>query len=140
MSRGVISWLRWSALACFVLMAACAGSPKPMPLDAYHVDFASDSYAIDGTGQQAIDAAAGAAAAKSGARVTIVGRTDPSGSAAYNMQLSQKRAAAVHDALIATGKIAPDQLETTWAAEQQAPSTVSTAPPPGDKVVDIYVH
>jgi cation diffusion facilitator CzcD-associated flavoprotein CzcO len=141
MSRGVISWLRWSAPACFILMAACAGSaPEPMPLDAYHVDFATDSYAIDGTGQQAIDAAAEAAAAKSGAKVTIVGRTDPSGSAAYNMQLSQKRAASVHDALIATGKVAPDQLEKTWAAEQQAPSTISTAPPPGDKVVDIYVH
>jgi|SRR5690349_8231734 len=141
MSRGVISWLRWSAPACFILMAACAGStPKPMPLDAYHVDFATDSYAIDGTGQQAIDAAATAATAKSGAKVTIVGRTDPSGSASYNMQLSQKRAAAVHDALIATGKVAPDQLETMWAAEHQEASTVSTAPPPGDKVVDIYVH
>ena len=141
MSRGVISWLRWSAPACFILMTACAGSaPTPMPLDAYHVDFATDSYAIDGTGKQAIAAAAEAAAARKDAKVTVVGRTDPSGSPSYNMQLSEQRAAAVHDALIATGKVTPDQIQAMWAAEHQQPAAAGSTPPPGDKVVDIYVH
>jgi hypothetical protein len=145
MSRGVNSWIgnywiRRAALACFILISACAGPPKPMPLDAYHVEFATDSYAIDGAGQRAVESVAQAVAGKSGARVTIVGRTDPTGSPAYNMQLSQKRAAAVHDALVATGEVTPDRIDTSWAAEQPQSAAAGTAPPPGDKVVDIYLH
>ena len=66
-----------------------------------------------------INAVAGTVGGDGTARVTIVGRTDASGSPAFNMQLSQKRAAAVHDALIATGKIKPDQLDTAWTGERK---------------------
>jgi len=138
MSQGTNSWVRLAALVCFTILAACT-SPKPMPIDAYHVDFATDSYSIQPAGQQAIDSVAQRVAGKTEAKVTIVGRTDAAGTPAYNMQLSQKRAAAVHDALVATGKITPEQIQTSWTGEQQETAAAAT-PPPGDKVVDIYVH
>ena len=138
MSQGTNSWVRLAAPVCFTILAACT-SPKPMPIDAYHVDFATDSYSIQPAGQQAIDSVAQRVAGKTEAKVTIVGRTDAAGTPAYNMQLSQKRAAAVHDALVATGKITPEQIQTSWTGEQQQTAAAAT-PPPGDKVVDIYVH
>ena len=139
MSQGTNSWVRLAAPIAFTILAACT-SAKPMPIDAYHVEFATDSYSIEPPGQQAIDSVAQRVAGQSDAKVTIVGRTDAAGTPAYNMQLSQKRAAAVHDALIATGKIAPDQIQTTWTGEKQQSTAAGATPPPGDKVVDIYVH
>ena len=139
MSQGTNSWVRLAAPIAFTILAACA-SPKPMPIDAYHVEFATDSYSVQPAGQQAIDSVAQRVAGQSDAKVTIVGRTDAAGTPAYNMQLSQKRAAAVHDALIATGKIAPDRIETSWTGETQQSAAAGATPPPGDKVVDIYVH
>ena len=139
MSRGTNSCIRLAGPVCFTILAACA-SPKPMPIDAYHVDFATDSYSIQPAGQQAINSVAQAVDGKSGAKVTIVGRTDAAGTPAYNMQLSQKRATAVHDALIATGKITPEQIETSWTGEKLQSAAAGATPPPGDKVVDIYVH
>ena len=139
MSQGTNSWVRLAAPVCFTILAACT-SPKPMPIDAYHVDFATDSYSIQPAGQQAIDNVAQRVAGKSDAKVTIVGRTDAAGTPAYNMQLSQKRAAAVHDALVATGKVTPEQIETSWTGEKQQTAAAGATPPPGDKVVDIYVH
>ena len=119
MSRGTNSCIRLAASVGFTILAACT-SPKPMPIDAYHVDFDTDSYSIQPAGQQAIASVAQRVAGNGDAKVTIVGRTDAAGTPAYNMQLSQKRAAAVHDALIATGKIAPDRIETSWTGEQQS--------------------
>ena len=139
MSQGTNSCIRLAALVGFTILAACT-SPKPMPIDAYHVEFASDSYSIQPAGQQAIDNVAQRVAGKSDAKVTIVGRTDAAGTPAYNMQLSQKRAAAVHDALVATGKVTPEQIETSWTGEKQQTAAAGATPPPGDKVVDIYVH
>ena len=136
MSRGTNSWVRLAASVGFTILVACA-SPKPMPIDAYHVDFATDSYSIQPAGQQAIDNVAQRVAGKSDAKVTIVGRTDAAGTPAYNMQLSQKRAAAVHDALVATGKVTPEQIETSWTGEKQQTAAAGATPPPGDKVVDI---
>lgn len=136
MQNAATSWRRWAAVACFAVLAACA-TQKATPPAAYHVAFATDSYAIDAAGQQVIDNVAKAAAGQS---VTIVGRTDAAGSPAFNMQLSQKRATAVHDALVSTGKIAPDKIETAWTGEKQQSAASGAAEPPGDRVVDIYVH
>jgi OOP family OmpA-OmpF porin len=137
--QNAISWRRWAAVACFAVLAACA-TQKAAPPDAYHVDFATDSYVIDPAGQQVIDNVANAAAGRSAAGITIVGRTDAAGSPAFNMQLSQKRATAVHDALVATGKIAPDKIETAWTGEKQQSAAGGAGEPPGDRVVDIFIH
>jgi len=134
--------IRWSAIASIAILAACAShNRQPMQIGAYHIAFEADSFGIDGTGQRTIYAVADDVKAHGGASVTIVGRADAAGSAAYNMQLSKKRALAVHDALVATGQIAPDQIETSWTSEKLGVGgTASTIPAPGSRVVDIFVH
>jgi outer membrane protein OmpA-like peptidoglycan-associated protein len=116
----------------FAILAACVSQKPAPPPEAYHVAFATDSYTIDAAGQQVIDNVANAAATQSAARVTLVGRTDAAGSPAFNMQLSQKRATAVHDALVATGKVA--------RAEKEQPAAGGATEAPGDRVVDIFIH
>jgi len=139
MQNAANSWRRWAAVVSFAVLAACA-TQKPTPPDAYHVAFATDSYVIDPAGHRVIGNVANMVASQSAARVTIVGRTDTAGSPAFNMQLSQKRAAAVHDALVATGKITPDKIETAWTGERPQSAAAAAAEPPGERVVDIYIH
>ena len=142
MPRFVISAKKGIAIAGVVALAACAGvNPQPMPISVYHISFSSDSFSIDGAGQRTIYAVADATRSNKTASVTIVGRADPTGSPAYNMQLSKKRAIAVHDALINSGQVAPDQIETAWTSEWLAAAgTAGTNPPRGSRVVDIFVH
>ena len=71
----------------------------------------------------------------------VVGRTDATGSPDYNMQLSQKRAAAVRDALVATGKIDATQIDTAWTGEErQDVGTYNGVPAAGNRVVDMYIQ
>ena len=64
--------------------------------------------------------------------VTIVGRTDATGDAQQNMQLSQERAAAVRDELLAMGKIPANRVQTAWTGEtMSAPITVCRRPATG---------
>jgi hypothetical protein len=42
--------------------------------------------------------------------------------------------------LIATGKIKPEQLETAWTGERPQSAAGGAVEPPGDCVVDIYIH
>ena len=142
MSHFPSSGTRWSAIASLVFLVACATqSPQPTQMGVYHVAFDTGSSSIDAAGQRTINEVANQAKANSAASITIVGRADATGSPAYNMQLSQKRAIAVHDALIAMGKIAPDQIETAWTSEKlEFAGATSTIPSPGSRVVDIFVH
>ena len=133
---------RWSAIAILVLLAACATqNQQPMQMGVYHVAFETGSFSIGAAGQQTINEVADQVKSNSAASITIVGRTDAAGSPAYNMQLSQRRAIAVHDALIATGKIAADQIETAWTSEKlEVAGATSATPAPGSRVVDIFIH
>ena len=84
MQNAANSWRRWAAMACVAVLAGCA-SQKPTQqarVDVYHVDFAKDSYAIGPAGQQVINAVAGPVGDDATARLTVVGRTDPTGSPA----------------------------------------------------------
>lgn len=54
------------------------------------------------------------------AHLKIVGKADRAGKAGYNELLSQRRARAVRDALIANG-IAVDRIEMAWTGETQLP-------------------
>ena len=133
---------RWSLVACLAMLTACASHDRPpAPVGVYHIAFEESSFSIDGPGQRTIYAVADAVQANSGASVTIVGRADAAGSPAYNMELAKKRALAVHDALIATRQIAPDQIETSWTSEKlSAAGAAGTIPAPGSRVVDVFVH
>src|SRR5204862_3805069 len=131
-----------NARAAVDASAVCTGMIlHTMLISIEHISFSIDSFSIDGAGQRTIYAFADATRSNKTASVTIVGRADPTGSPAYNMQLSKKRAIAVHDALINSGQVAPDQIETAWTSEWLAAAgTAGTNPPRGSRVVDIFVH
>jgi outer membrane protein OmpA-like peptidoglycan-associated protein len=133
---------RWAAIACLAILAACSTqTQQAMHINVYHILFDTDSHSISVAGQQVIDQAASVVGGNKATSITIVGRTDATGSIDYNRQLSAKRAAAVHDALIATGQVAPDQIAVAWAGEkQQNTGPFSGFPAPGDRVVDIYIQ
>jgi outer membrane protein OmpA-like peptidoglycan-associated protein len=67
------------------------------------VFFALDSTKIDPDAAATITDAANVAKGMPSAKVTVVGFTDTTGPAAYNKVLSQRRANAVRDGLIANG-------------------------------------
>jgi len=140
MPRFLNASTRWVVTLGALMLAACATAPRPAPFNAYHVTFDTGSYAIDPAGQQVVHDVASMVEADKAASVTIVGRTDATGSPAYNMKLSQKRAIAVHDALVATGKITPDQIETAWTSEQPENAVTATNAAVGSRVVDIFLH
>ena len=60
-----------------------------------------------------VQEAANYASAGHATKLTIVGHTDTSGSAAYNLRLSERRAKAVADALVGMG-VAQTALSVDW--------------------------
>jgi outer membrane protein OmpA-like peptidoglycan-associated protein len=57
------------------------------------------------------------------------------------MRLSQQRANAVRTALLQTGKLSAQQIETRWTGErQQGAQTASDVADPSNRAVDIGVH
>ncbi len=144
-----------SGVAALLLMAACTmpgrqtvntpPPPPPPPASAqasvYQVTFAPGSYEINPAGQRAIEDVSSVVDGNPNALVTVVGRTDATGSADYNMKLSQKRAAAVRDDLISLGKIPAARVDTAWTGEvKQIVGTYNGVPDARNRVVDIYIH
>jgi len=155
--RGIFSTLRFTGrftggIAAVLLVAACTAprqtvSPPPPPPPAsaqasvYQVTFAPGSADIDLAGQRTIEDVSSVVDGNAKAVVTIVGRTDAAGSAQANMELSQKRAAAVRDALLAMGKIQATRVDTAWTGEEkQDVGTYNGVPEARNRVVDIYIH
>ncbi|HEY2892099.1 MAG TPA: OmpA family protein [Dongiaceae bacterium] len=146
---------RACGVAALLLMAACTmpgrqtvntpPPPPPPPASAqpsvYQVTFAPGSYEINPAGQRAIEDVSSVVDSNPNALVTVVGRTDASGSADYNMKLSQKRAAAVRDDLISLGKIPAARVDTAWTGEvKQIVGTYNGVADARNRVVDIYIH
>ena len=144
---------RMGGVAALLLMAACTmpgrqtvnAPPPPPPASAqasvYQVTFAPGSYEINPAGQRAIEDVSSVVDGNPNALGTVVGRTDASGSADYNMKLSQKRAAAVRDDLISLGKIPAARVDTAWTGEaKQIVGTYNGVPDARNRVVDIYIH
>jgi outer membrane protein OmpA-like peptidoglycan-associated protein len=147
------SWGRVAAVAGVTFLAACgmenrqmvSTPPPPPPASAhasvYQVAFAAGSYEINLAGQRAIEDVSSVVDGNKRALVTIVGRTDATGSADYNMRLSQKRAAAVRDKLLSLGKIDPTHVDTAWTGEErQDVGTYNQVAESRNRVVDIYIH
>ena len=55
----------------------------------------------------------------SGYRVLVVGHTDATGRRGYNLALSEKRAAAIHDALVTTFHVPPQRVLSVGLGEEQ---------------------
>jgi outer membrane protein OmpA-like peptidoglycan-associated protein len=154
MTKRLNSWPQFAAIFSFALLAACAShdqqqarsqTPSPPPPSShpsvYQVSFGTNQYDINLAGQRAIEDVASVVDDNNAVFVTIVGRTDTAGSADYNTQLSHRRATAVRDALLATGKITPGHIETAWTGqEKQAVGTNAGVAEAQNRVVDIYIH
>ncbi|MBN8889413.1 MAG: OmpA family protein [Rhodospirillales bacterium] len=72
------------------------------------------------------------------ARVTVIGRTDRIGAPPANLALSQRRANAVRDALVAAG-VPADRIDTSWTGEPTQGAPPSDAVDPRNRVVDVTV-
>lgn len=90
--------------------------PPPVAAPRFIVYFEFDRATITPDGQSVVDAAANYAKNNSVGQVAVVGHADTSGSAAYNIKLSEKRAKAVASALVKDG-VASDIVSTDWKGE-----------------------
>jgi outer membrane protein OmpA-like peptidoglycan-associated protein len=149
-----------ASVAAFVLLAGCAQQAPPAqpvarynpPGNAlaqlppanvtwYHVMFANNSYLVDAAGQQAIENVADSMQGNSGLTATVIGKTDAVGGDAANMRLSEKRANAVRMALLQTGKVPADRIETRWTGDRQpGAAPMGDVADAGNRAVDIGVH
>lgn len=81
------------------------------------VYFPFDPYVLTPEAQTVVSEAANYTRTDQGtSRVVVVGHADTSGSAAYNVRLSERRAKAVADALVGLGTGA-DKLQVDWKGE-----------------------
>jgi len=98
-------------VAAAYLLGACASEPPPPPPpppappppQAFMVFFDWDSTRLSPASMNVLEQARDAFKARQGARVTATGHTDTTGTEAYNMALSLRRANAVKDALVKLG-------------------------------------
>jgi OOP family OmpA-OmpF porin len=79
----------------------------------YVIYFPWDQYVITPEAQQVLQDASKYATDGHATRETIVGYTDTSGSAAYNLRLSERRAKATADGLVALG-VPQGNLDVSW--------------------------
>ena len=162
MSLSLQNSVRVASFAAFALVAGCAQQAPPRAAAAvpynppgtalaalpagnvtwYRVTFATNSYQIDPAGQQAINAAASSLQNNTSLTATLIGKSDSVGGGdASNMRLSQQRAAAVRTALLNTGMVPADRIETRWTGDrQQNGQTGTDVADARNRAVDIGVH
>ena len=97
-----------------------APPPPPPAYEAkqFIVYFPFDQYVLTPEAQTVIQEAATYATSGNATRVIVVGHTDTSGSAAYNVRLSERRAKATADALVGLG-VNQAALQVDWKGETQ---------------------
>ena len=123
--------------------SAPVAPPPPAPIVAppsFMVFFDWDRANLSAQALNTIKQAAGAYKAKGNARITATGHTDTSGSEAYNMALSLRRANAVKDALVREG-VPATAIAVVGRGEQGL--LVQTGPnvrEPQNRRVEIVIH
>lgn len=102
--------------------------------------FATDSAAVSGVAQGDLYAVAQNLNQYPNSRVQVVGHTDDTGSAAHNMELSQRRARSVAGILTAGG-VAPARISTVGRGENQpVASNSSDAGRAQNRRVEILIY
>jgi len=100
-------------------------APEPQPVAPaaptaearqFTVYFQFDRYALTQEAKAVVKSAADYAVSNNSHKVTVVGYTDTSGSAAYNIKLSQRRAGSTAKALVANG-VADADISVSWKGE-----------------------
>jgi hypothetical protein len=98
--------------------AASIAAPLSALAADHTVFFAHGSARLTAEARAIIDQAAADYAATGETSVSLVGHTDTSGSAEYNMGLSERRARAVADALVASG-VPASSMTAAWRGETE---------------------
>lgn len=106
----------------YLFAAPPKSTPPPPPPPAafvakdFVVYFPFDKYDLTPDAQTVIQQAAAYANDGHATQIVIVGHTDTSGSAAYNLRLSERRAKATADALVSLG-VATSSMKVDWKGE-----------------------
>jgi OOP family OmpA-OmpF porin len=110
------------------------------PVTAYNVLFDFDKSSLSPAGMKVVAAAADAAGSDGVARINLLGKADLVGTDPYNMALSQRRADAVRDALLADG-ITSERIDARWVGEREPPvPTAQGVREQRNRVVEIVVR
>lgn len=105
----------------------------------YQVYFDTGSANVNPRGQTIAGAVAKVVNENPDTRLTVIGRTDRMGAAPGNLALSQQRATAVRDALVAAG-VPSNRITTSWSGEERtATARPDDGAEPHNRVVDITV-
>lgn len=106
----------------------------------YRVYFEFDRSNLTSEGAQIVQQAAAAAKADPSVRIVLVGKADRSGTDAYNMGLSHRRASTVRAQLERDG-LARNRVDERWVGEREPPvPTPDGVREPRNRVVEITLH
>jgi len=108
---------RFAAIFIAVALAGCAHTPDIITLDS-DVSFEFGKAELTPAGRQQIDMYVPSLLARGEIRLDIIGHTDRIGSDAANIALSRRRADAVRNQLLSSGKLKPDQIRTRGAGSR----------------------
>lgn len=100
-----------AAVFTALVMTGCAHTPDLIILDS-DVSFAFGEASLTPAGREQIDMYVPSILARGETRLDIIGHTDRIGSDAANVALSKRRADAVRNQLLSSGKLKPDQIRT----------------------------
>jgi len=126
----------WPALVCCsalgLMLAACSSEPPSSSRASYPstatvvtpraqefvVLFNTGEATLTPDDQQTLGTVATTMRTRPGARLTVVGKADTIGGTADNLSLSERRAHAVRNDLVAVG-VPPDEIQVSWTGEGQ---------------------
>jgi outer membrane protein OmpA-like peptidoglycan-associated protein len=118
-----------------------AGTSTPPPAAREHqIYFGHNKANLTPEAQEAIRKAADEAKANPNARITITGKADSTGTDAYNMKLSERRAETVSKALVSAG-VPADRIQARGVGESEL--TVPTRDgiaEPKNRVADVVIQ
>ena len=126
-----------------VILAFALASALPAPVlaaaDPVRIYFEHGSATVGATPQETLDLVAAALLRRGFAEVELVGTADSSGSAAANIAMSRRRAAAVRDLLVARG-IPAAKIRVRAAGEaSRAYATADEVREPLNRTVEIHI-
>src|SRR4051812_44196374 len=134
-----------AASAAVLLLAACeqkpqaVSAPAPPPSRNYTVLFATGQATLSPEAVSTIASSAAAFKALNGRAVAVTGHTDTTGTAAYNLQLSRQRAAAVQ-AELQKDAVPGAAIAALGYGEERLPvPTAQNVPEQRNRSVDIVI-
>lgn len=118
---------------------AAAPAVPPTAAHQYNVYFDWDKSVLTADAHKIIDQVA-SQVKSSNSRVALTGKADLSGSDAYNLKLSHRRADTVRQALVADG-VPADRIDERWVGMREPPvPTAAGVREPRNRVVEINFH